>query len=557
MSIVVRDIALPLGATPADIHAATAQSLGLDADAVVTTRVRKVSLDSRGKNPKRIYTVEAWRLSDGEAPDETPRLRVGSPLSPAREGQMPIIVGTGPAGLWAALRLLEDGHPSILLDRGGALTARHREVVNLRTHGVLNPESNLCFGAGGAGTYSDGKLYTRRRDPEIDRIHADFVALGAPPEIMVDAHPHIGTNRIIMLYKRLEAFLVEHGCEVRYDSRVTGFVRGAGGEVVGVELASGTSIIGPGVILATGHSARDVYHMLHGIGVRLERKPFAVGARCEHPQELIDSIQYGRHAGSEALDPAEYFLTAHVAERGIYSFCMCPGGFVIPTPTETGHLNVNGMSNHKRGTPFANAAIVATVEPQDFWIEAPGDLDHLGPLAGLAFQRHLEASAFAAGGGGYKAPAQRLTDFLGHRVGTLPDKTSFRPGLTPSDLHTIIPARLSNAIARGVLRFDQKMKGYYTEEAVLIGVETTTSSPVRIVRDPTTFEAPGFPGLFPAGEGAGMAGGIVSSALDGLRVAAALLPRLRASVSAASLGLPQLRGAEVGGGIAVDSDATS
>ncbi len=534
MSTLVRDLQLPLGATPEDIHRATAAHLGVSPDTLRAARVRKVSLDARGKSPRRVYTIEAFTLADDPPPDETPRLRLAAHIEPPRPGAMPIIVGTGPAGLWAALRFLEGGIPSILLDRGGALTERHRDVVNLRSHGVLNPESNLCFGAGGAGTYSDGKLYTRRRDPEIDRIHEDLVALGAPPEIMTDAHPHVGTNRLIMLYKRLERFLVDHGCELRYGARVVDLLRGPGTAVRGVRLHDGTELEGPAVVLATGHSARDVYAHLHTLGVRLERKPFAIGARCEHPQELIDGIQYGAHAESGALEPAEYFLTAKVAERGVYSFCMCPGGFVIPTPTELEHLNVNGMSNHKRGSRFANAAIVTTVEPTDFWIERPGDLDHLGPLAGLAFQRHLEATAFRAGGGGYRAPAQRLTDFLEKRSGDLPEKTSFRPGLSAADLHAVIPSRFASAMARGVLRFDQKMRGYYTREAILIGVETTTSSPVRIVRDPTTFEAPGFPGLYPTGEGAGMAGGIVSSALDGMRVAEELLPRLARSTTVAA-----------------------
>jgi len=526
MSTLVRDLALPLGASPQAIHEATAAALGLSPEALLETRVRRISLDARGKKPTRVYTVEAWRQDEGPPPDETPRLRVGAPMQLPRAGQMPIIVGTGPAGLWAALRLIEDGQPAILLDRGGALTARHRDVVALRSHGVLNPESNLCFGAGGAGTYSDGKLYTRRRDAEIDRIHADLVALGAPPEIMVDAHPHIGTNRLIMLFKRLEAFLVEHGCEIRYDSKVIGLLRSDAGRVCGVQLADGSTISGPAVLLATGHSARDVYRWLHANGVRMERKPFAIGARCEHPQELIDRIQYGQHSGRVELEPAEYFLTAQVASRGVYSFCMCPGGFVIPTPTELECLNVNGMSNHKRGTRYANSAIVTQVEPEDFWIEAPGDLDHLGPLAGLAFQHHLESRAYQAGGGGYRAPAQRLTDFLDQRLGTLPEKSSFRPGLSASDLHAVIPARFTGPLARGILRFDQKMKGFLTDEAILIGVETTTSSPVRIVRDAVDFQAPGFPGLYPTGEGAGMAGGIVSSALDGLRVVEALLPTL-------------------------------
>jgi uncharacterized FAD-dependent dehydrogenase len=535
MTTLVRDLPLPLGHGPADLHAAVAAELGVGPDTIVEARVRKVSLDARGKNPKRVMTVEVWTTADAPPPDESPKLRVGTPLAPPRAGAMPIIVGTGPAGLWAALRLLEAGHPSILLDRGGALVARHRDVVALRSHGQLNPESNLCFGAGGAGTYSDGKLYTRRRDPEIDRIHADLVALGAPASIMSDAHPHVGTNRIIMAYKRLEAFLVEHGCEVRYGAKVVDLLQADSGRVHGVVLASGETVEGPGVILATGHSARDVYRWLHARGVQMERKPFAIGARCEHPQALIDRIQYGPHAEHPDLEPAEYFLKAQVADRGVYSFCMCPGGFVIPTPTEPNCLNVNGMSNHKRGTRFANAALVATVEPRDFWIARPGDLDHHGPLAGLAFQSHLEATAFEAGGGGYRAPAQRLTDFLTRRQGTLPAETSFRPGLTPADLHTVIPARFSDAIARAVLRFDQKMRGYHTAEAVLVGVETTTSSPVRLVRD-ELHQAPGFPGLYPAGEGAGQAGGIVSSALDGLRVAESMLAMLPAP--GASLAVP-------------------
>ena len=526
MSRLIRDLTLPLGAPPSVLTRAAADELGVTVEAVRTLRIRKVSLDARGgrEAPRKIYTVEVWTDAEGPAPDETPTLKRGA-MRPL-DSRAPVIVGTGPAGLWAALRLVEAGIPSILIDRGGALPERHTSVRGLRREGILDPESNLCFGAGGAGTYSDGTLYTRRRDAEIDRIHEDLAALGAPPEILVESHPHIGTNRLIKMLAKLEEFLVESGCELRYGQRVEGLLRASDGAVRGVRLADGVEIAAPAVILATGHSARDVYRWLHADGIRLERKPFAIGARCEHPQALVDRMQFGQFAGHPDLEPAEYFLTAQVAERGVYSFCMCPGGFVIPTTTELGRLNVNGMSNHKRGSDFANAALVVTVEPRDFWIERPGDLEHEGPLAGLALQRHLETLAFSHGGGGYRAPAQRLTDFLDRKVGDLPERTSYRPGLNAADLRQVLPERLHTALARGVLRFEQRMKGYLTREAILIGVETTTSSPVKIVRDDATLMAPGADGLFPAGEGAGMAGGIVSSALDGMRVAAAVAARL-------------------------------
>ncbi|MCC6621256.1 MAG: hypothetical protein IT385_08375 [Deltaproteobacteria bacterium] len=540
----LRDIALPLGAPPSELRAAAAAALGVAIDKILDVRVRKVSVDARAKQPKKVYTIDAWQLGEHPEPDPVPALRRPARVAPATGGRAPIIVGTGPAGLWAALRFIEAGVAPVLLDRGGALPERHDAVRRLRRDGVLDPESNLCFGAGGAGTYSDGKLYTRRRDPEIQRIYQDFAALGAPAEILVEAHPHIGTNRLIRMLAALEDFLRDAGTDLRYGARVTSLLRASDGRVHGVRLASGEELEGPAVVLAAGHSARDVYRWLHEAGVPLVRKPFAIGARCEHPQARIDAMQYGEHAGHPALEPSEYFLTAQVGPRGVYSFCMCPGGFVIPTTTELGRLNVNGMSNHKRGSDFANAALVVTVEPRDFWLDRPGDLDHHGPLAGLELQRALETRAFELGGGGYVAPAQRLTDFVqGRTSASLPPRTSYRPvhphtpgdasGLTPADLRAILPERLHAPLARGILRFDQKMRGYLGEDAILIGVETTTSSPVRIVRDEATLVVPGFPGLYPSGEGAGQAGGIVSSALDGMRSAEAVLAGLaRATASA-------------------------
>ncbi len=403
---------------------------------------------------------------------------------------------------------------------------RHRAVVGLRRRGQLDPETNLCFGEGGAGTYSDGKLYTRKRDPLVRRVYEDLVAFGAPPEVLTDAHPHVGTNRIIRVVEAIRRFLVAHGCEVRFDARVDGLLRDGRGAVRGVRLAGGDEVAGSSVILATGHSARDTYAWLRAAGVPLAPKAFAVGARVEHPQGLIDRIQYGPHAGHPALGAAAYSLKAQVGGRGVYSFCMCPGGFVIPTPTEPGHLNVNGMSSSTRGSRWANSALVVTLEPGDFWLQRPGDLDAHGPLAGLALQRALERAAFAAGGGDYHAPAQRLTDFLQGRVGDLPGRTSFRPGVRPADLTALLPARLAGPLSRAVLRFERKMVGFLTREAVLLGVETTTSSPVRVVRGGHSLSPEGFPGLFPAGEGGGYAGGIVSSAIDGLRVAEAALARV-------------------------------
>ena len=522
----LRDLPLPLGTPPQALRALAAARLGVAPEAIAEVRLRKQSVDARGQTPKRICTVDVWLVGQEVPLEERAGLTVPAGMRRLVPGHAPIIVGSGPAGLWAAIRFVQAGVPVILLERGGALPHRHAAVRALRRDGSLDPESNLCFGAGGAGTYSDGKLYTRKRDDRVHRVYEDLVALGAPEQILVEAHPHVGTNRLIKILGRLEEFLAEAGCEVRYGARVDELLRDAAGRVSGVRLDDGSELTGPAVILATGHSARDVYTRLHALGVPMERKAFAVGARVEHQQAQIDRIQYGRLAGHSELEPAEYFLTAQVGARGVYSFCMCPGGFVIPTTTELGHLNVNGMSNHKRGSRFANSALVVTVEPQDFWRERPGDLDHLGPLAGMALQRDLEAQAFAAGGGGYRAPAQRLTDFVAQRVGDLPEATSYRPGIAAADLRAVLPQRVADPLARAILKFEQRMTGFLTEEAVLIGVETTTSSPIRVVRDEASLMSPGFPGLYPTGEGAGYAGGIVSSAIDGLRVAEAVLATL-------------------------------
>ena len=307
-------------------------------------------------------------------------------------------------------------------------------------------------------------------------------------------------------------------CAENKDAKVTDLVLDDRGAVQGVHLEDGDEILGPAVILATGHSSRDTLEMLHSRGVVMTPKPFAIGARVEHPQELIDRIQYGAWCEHPDLDASRYALTAKVSGRGVYSFCMCPGGFVIPTPTEPEHLNVNGMSNSNRGSRWANSALVVTLEPEDFYLESPGDLAAYGPLAGVAMQRSLERATYEAGGGGYRAPAMRLTDFVGRTVGDLPTKSSYRPGLNSADLHDLLPSRIVDPLARAVHQFERKMPGFLTEEAVLIATETTTSCPIRMSRD-ERLASPTIPGLYPTGEGAGYAGGIVSSAIDGLKVA--------------------------------------
>ena len=517
----VRGLAVPLGTPLQALHGLAAEALGVAPEALAEVRPLKVSLDARGAAPRKVYTVRVWRAGAEVPPPNAPRVELPVGVRRLEPGRAPVIVGTGPAGLWAALRFLEAGQPSILLERGGEVARRNRAVRGLRIDGALDPESNLCFGEGGAGTYSDGKLYTRIKDGRVRRIYRDLVAFGASDELLVDAHPHVGTNRLIKILRRIRAFLMAGGCELRFDARVVDLLRLADGRVAGVRLADGGEVAASAVVLATGHSARDVYRLLDARGVPLQAKPFAIGARVEHPQALIDEIQYGRHAGHPELGAAAYSLSARVGPRGVYSFCMCPGGFVIPTTTLAGRLNVNGMSNSNRGSRWANSALVVTVEPEDFWLERPGDTT--GPLAGLALQDQLERRAYEAGGGGYVAPAQRLTDFLDGRVGDVPERTSYRPGVAPADLRAVLPDRLHGPLARAILRFERRMPGFLTREAVLIGVETTTSSPVRVGRDERDLMAPGFPGLYPCGEGAGYSGGIVSSAIEGLRVAEAVL----------------------------------
>jgi len=431
-----------------------------------------------------------------------------------------IIVGSGPAGMFAALTALEKGWRPIVLERGKDASARRFDLAPILRHGTVIEDSNYCFGEGGAGTFSDGKLYTRatKRGP-VRKVYEILVAHGAPERILIDSHPHIGSNLLPNVVKAVRETIIASGGEVRFGAKVTDFLI-SGGTIKGVRVGE-DEILGDAVILATGHSARDIYHLLHDQGVRLEQKPFAVGVRIEHPQPLIDSLQYHYKRGLERprqLPAASYSLATKIDNRGVHSFCMCPGGFIVPAATENDEVVVNGMSLSKRDSPFANSGIVVTVEPEDTKRFA----EEHGVLAGVAYQRHLEQVAKEAGGGGQVAPGQRVIDFIAAKDSSHLPATSYKPGLNPARLDELMPRAIVKRMKSGLRHFGNQMKGYLTDEANLIGFETRTSSPLRIPRDAETLQHPEVKGLFPCGEGAGFAGGIVSAAMDGIRCAEAL-----------------------------------
>jgi len=436
-----------------------------------------------------------------------------------------IVIGAGPAGLFAALALAEAGVRVTLLERGRPVETRMRDIGRLRSRGELNPESNICFGEGGAGTYTDGKLYTRIKHPYLRWVLATFVRFGAATDILVDAHPHLGTDKLVRIVRNMRHHLLELGVDYRFEARVDDLLT-TDQQVTGVRLADGQEINARHVILATGHSARDTYERLLALGITIEAKDFAVGVRAEHPQELIDRAQFGNAAGQPELGAAEYSLTHQVpdkqmGQRGIYSFCMCPGGLIVPSPTEAGHMAVNGMSNAKRRGRFANSGVVVQVTPLDI---ARHGIKH-SPLMGIAFQRQLEAATFNAAGAGYQAPAIRLTDFINNKASGSLAASSYKPGLVAADLRSILPGWLTGPLAEGITGFGRKLRGYVTEEANLLASETRTSSPVRISRG-ENMQSISMAGLYPVGEGAGYAGGIVSAAADGLKAAAAILEQV-------------------------------
>ncbi len=433
-----------------------------------------------------------------------------------------IIVGAGPAGLFAALKLLESGIKPILLERGKDVRSRRRDLAALNKEGEVNPESNYCFGEGGAGTYSDGKLYTRSsKRGDINRILSLFVRFGAEEKILYEAHPHIGTNKLPHIITAMRKQLQDCGADFLFEKKVVDLVI-SNNKIKGVKTEDGNSFEADAVILATGHSARDIFQLLHAKKILIEAKPFALGVRVEHPQSLIDSSQYHCAVRDRFLPPAAYSLVQQVDGKGVFSFCMCPGGIIAPAATSPGELVVNGWSPSKRNNPYANSGIVVTIEEKD--IQA---FKKHGPLAAMEFQRSVEQKAFNAGGGKFVAPAQRLVDFTQNKISSQLPGCSYLPGIRSVPLKEVLPSFIHKSLQEAFVAFGKKMKGYYTNDAVVVATESRTSSPVRIPRDPVTLQHPQIAGLYPCAEGAGYAGGIVSAAMDGERVVDMITAALR------------------------------
>ena len=510
------DIVLPLETSEEDTarREAAAAKLGVPVSRIGGVVLRKHSIDARQRMVKVQLRLEVT-LDGSPAPEIRPQWE--APPLPAAARPV-IIVGCGPAGMFAALRCLENGLKPIILERGKDASARRFDLAPLLREGRVIEESNYCFGEGGAGTFSDGKLYTRatKRGP-VARIYQILAAHGAPDRILTDAHPHIGSNLLPNVVKAIRASILNAGGEVHFQTKVTDFIISEN-HIRGVVTADGSEIVADSVILASGHSARDIYRLLAARNVLLEPKPFAVGFRIEHPQPFIDRSQYHLDRGQERprlLPAARYRLATKIRDRGVHSFCMCPGGWIVPASTENDEVVVNGMSLSRRDSPFANSGMVSTVEPEDL---RPLMREH-GVLAGLVFQKQLERAAKQAGGGGQVAPAQRVADYLTGKLSADLPETSYFPGVNSAPLHELLPPWITSRMREGLRLFDRQIHGYASREALLLGFETRTSSPVRIPRRDDTLEHPEIAGLFPCGEGAGYAGGIVSAAMDGMRVA--------------------------------------
>ncbi|MFZ1618219.1 MAG: FAD-dependent oxidoreductase [Flavobacteriales bacterium] len=501
-------------ADPLLVRAAAAEACSMMAEDVRGSQILKRSIDARSKLPLVRLRVELSMVSEfPEAPAAPPALQDVS------NAPSVIIVGCGPAGLFAALGCIERGLKPIILERGKEVRARRRDLAMINREHVVDPDSNYCFGEGGAGTYSDGKLYTRSlKRGNVASVLKTFTDFGAPQDILVDAHPHIGTNKLPGIVTAMREAILAAGGEVRFETRVTDFLQ-RNGSVLGVRTANGDEVTGKAVVLATGHSARDIFTLLHAKGIRIEAKSFAMGVRIEHPQAVIDRMQYHCAVRDPYLPPASYSAVQQVRGRGVYSFCMCPGGIIAPCATAPGEVVVNGWSPSKRNNPYANSGIVVAVDPAtDITSNAVSN----DPLAGMEWQRQVEQDTWRAGGERQSAPAQRLVDFLEKRNSRDLPTCSYPPGIVPVMLNEVLPTVVAESLREGLKAFGEKMRGYRTNEAVLVAVESRTSSPVRIPRDAVTLEHPEAKGLYPCGEGAGYAGGIVSAALDGLRVAEAV-----------------------------------
>jgi uncharacterized FAD-dependent dehydrogenase len=525
----ISEVKLPLDHPEQALTAAITSRLDIPPSDLLSLKIYRRGYDARKRGRiLLVYTVdieladEASVLSRfandphvGPTPDM--RYRFVANASAAPRAARPVVVGMGPCGLFAGLILAQMGFRPIILERGKAVRERTKDTFGLWRKQVLNPESNVQFGEGGAGTFSDGKLYSQVKDPRHlgRKVLEEFVLAGAPEEILYVSKPHIGTFRLVSMVEKMRAGIEALGGEIRFQSRVEDLDLDHG-RVRGITLAGGEYLPCTHLVLAIGHSARDTFQMLHDRGVYVEAKPFSIGFRIEHPQGLIDRDRFGKHVRHPVLGAADYKLVHHCGNgRAVYSFCMCPGGTVVAATSEPDRVVTNGMSQYSRAERNANAGIVVGITPDDY----PG-----GPLAGIAFQRHWESRAFELGGGGYRAPAQRVEDFLAGRASTSLGivKPSYTPAVTPTDLSTALPDYAIAAIREALPAFDRKIKGYAMGDAVLTAVETRTSSPLRIKRKDDDYQSVNVAGLYPAGEGAGYAGGIYSAAIDGIEVAEAV-----------------------------------
>ncbi|MBI4807835.1 MAG: NAD(P)/FAD-dependent oxidoreductase [Nitrosomonadales bacterium] len=519
------EIRLPLAHPTEDLQAAILKRLGIPAADMASFTIFRRGYDARKRNAiMLVYTVDAEVKNEAAllkkniphvatAPDMSYRVVAQAPQGLS---ERPVVIGTGPCGLFAGLLLAQMGFKPIILERGKEVRERTKDTWGLWRKGKLDPESNVQFGEGGAGTFSDGKLHSQIKDPKFygRKVLTEFVKAGAPEEIMYVSKPHIGTFRLVGMVEEMRHEMEKLGAEIRFQSRVED-IEIADGKVSGVVLANGEHIATNHVVLAVGHSARDTFEMLHKRGVYMEAKPFSIGFRIEHPQAVIDRARFGANAGNELLGAADYKLVHHASNgRSVYSFCMCPGGTVVAATSEEGRVVTNGMSQYSRNERNANSGIVVGITPADF----PGDV-----LAGVEFQRQWESRAFELGGRSYNAPAQRVGDFLAGRPSTHLGEVvpSYTPGVTPTDLSTALPDYAIAAIREALPAFEKQIKGFAMEDALLTGVETRTSSPIRVKRG-EDFQSINIKGLYPAGEGAGYAGGILSAAVDGIEVAEAV-----------------------------------
>lgn len=517
----------------AHVRARVARKLGLSVAELPLLVLRKRSLDCRGRRIRFHLLLDVVQGAERQGfelglPDPA-RLAWPHPREVSGPARV-LVVGDGPCGLFAAYQLAREGIACVVLDRGKPVQPRRRDLRGLTRLGTVNPDSNYCFGEGGAGTYSDGKLYTRSHKRGDVRDVLQILALHhAPREILVEARPHIGSNRLPVVITAIRERLESVGVEFRFGARVVELLVRAGSErrLTGVRLADGSELEADVVVLATGHSARDVYAMLERAGVPLEAKPFALGLRVEHPQGWVNQRQYGAHAGHPALPSAAYRLVDGGESFGAFSFCMCPGGFIVPAATEPGEIVVNGMSPSRRNSKYANSGLVVAVDPPLL-----AQHGYRGTFAGIELQSKVERAAFRAGGQMLEAPATRVTDFVERRGSSSVPKSSYVPGLVATDVGALLDESglpLAERLRAALRRFERSMPGYVSENAVLVGVETRTSAPVRVPRHPETLESLGLPGLYPGGEGAGYAGGIVSAAVDGMRIARSVARQLASS----------------------------